>query len=426
MQSSSVEEDSFLRFRPCVRPLAFNPVDGSQLPSVQLGKHLAEHDADRRLWHSQFAGLHRFEPRRGIAVSQPRFGIDDPDVLDAEAKIAFKLILHTAQGIFGRENLNGDQRRMREIAVDHFPCPYHKDVRHPEIGGRNLGAQFGKDFYAPFRAFQHKKKGEIPLDEGMLYLSQIPLLYPPIHILAVRAPSRGEVFPHGPEVFRIGHSRHAPIIAPGNPSPPQESWWLAPISAPKFASALRYCFVMPIEDLQQAAQKIAAFLTTLNKLGGFRLKFRITAGDGARDPEGIEARQIYVELAGPDTPLVVQHNGELLRALETLAAQMLRLDQREYDLVSFDAANFKALHAQELRLTAETAAEKVRKSGIPYAFAPMNSRERRLLHLAFRSVPGVETASSGEGQDRFLVVYPQGKTDLPFTPPTKPRGFTRR
>ena len=183
---------------------------------------------------------------------------------------------------------------------------------------------------------------------------------------------------------------------------------------------------MPIEDLQQAAQKIAAFLTTLNKLGGFRLKFRITAGDGARDPEGIEARQIYVELAGPDTPLVVQHNGELLRALETLAAQMLRLDQREYDLVRFDAANFKALHAQELRLTAETAAEKVRKSGIPYAFAPMNSRERRLLHLAFRSVPGVETASSGEGQDRFLVVYPQGKTDLPFTPPTKPRGFTRR
>jgi spoIIIJ-associated protein len=183
---------------------------------------------------------------------------------------------------------------------------------------------------------------------------------------------------------------------------------------------------MPIADLQQAAQKIAAFLSSLNKLGGFRLKYRITAGDGARDPEGIEARQIYVELAGPDVPLVVQHNGELLRALETLSAQMLRLEQREHELVSFDAANFKALHAQELRLTAETAAEKVIKSGIPYAFPPTNSRERRLLHLAFRSIEGVETASSGEGQDRFLVVYPAGKTDLPFTPPAKPRAFTRR
>lgn len=36
----------------------------------------------------------------------------------------------------------------------------------------------------------------------------------------------------------------------------------------------------------------------MNKLGGLRLKYRITAGDGARDPEGMEARQIYVELAG--------------------------------------------------------------------------------------------------------------------------------
>jgi spoIIIJ-associated protein len=105
---------------------------------------------------------------------------------------------------------------------------------------------------------------------------------------------------------------------------------------------------------------------------------------------------------------------------------MLRLEQREHELVSFDAANFKALHAQELRLTAETAAEKVIRSGIPYAFPPTNSRERRLLHLAFRSIEGVETASSGEGQDRFLVVYPAGKADLPFTPPAKPRGFTRR
>ena len=180
---------------------------------------------------------------------------------------------------------------------------------------------------------------------------------------------------------------------------------------------------MPIEDLQQAAQKIAGFLSSLNKLGGMRLKYRITAGDGARDPQGLEARQIYVELAGPDVPLVTQHNGELLRALETIAAQMLRLDQREHDLVSFDAGNFKALRAQELRLQAEVAADKVIRTGVPFAFAPMNSRERRLLHMSFRDIEGVETASSGEGQDRFLAVFPAGKTDLPVTPPAKPRGF---
>jgi spoIIIJ-associated protein len=183
---------------------------------------------------------------------------------------------------------------------------------------------------------------------------------------------------------------------------------------------------MPIADLQEAAQKIAGFLSTLNKLGGFRLKYRITAGDGARDPQGLEGRVIYVELAGPDTPLLTQHNGELLRALEAVAVQILRLDQREHDLISFDAGNFKALRAQELRMQAETAADKVIRSGVPYAFPPMNSRERRLLHMSFRDIEGVETASSGEGMERFLVVYPAGKTHLPVAAPVRPRGFGRR
>jgi spoIIIJ-associated protein len=183
---------------------------------------------------------------------------------------------------------------------------------------------------------------------------------------------------------------------------------------------------MPIADLQVAAQKIAGFLSSLNKLGGMRLKYRISAEDGAADSEGTTGNRLCVELAGPDVPLAVQHNGELLMALETISAQILRLDQREGDLISFDAGNFKALRAQELRLTAETAAEKVRKSGIPYAFPPTNSRERRLLHMAFKGIEGVETASSGEGPDRFLAVYPEGKTHLPVAPPVKPRGFGDR
>ncbi len=183
---------------------------------------------------------------------------------------------------------------------------------------------------------------------------------------------------------------------------------------------------MPIDDLQQAARKIAEFLNALNKLGGLRLKYRIAAGDGKPDAEGGATPLLNVELAGPDAPLVTRHNGEMLRALETLAAQMLRLDQHEHNLVSFDAGNFKALRAQELRLAAETAAEKVRQSGLPYSFPPMNSHERRQLHLVCRSLPGVESASVGEGQDRFLVIYPEGKTNLPVTPQFQPRGIGRR
>jgi spoIIIJ-associated protein len=165
---------------------------------------------------------------------------------------------------------------------------------------------------------------------------------------------------------------------------------------------------MPIEDHAAAANKIAAFLQTLVKTGGLRVKYRITAGAGAADPDGLEAREIYVELAGPDAELVTERGGELLRALEHVAAKIIRLDSEEHDKVSFDANLFKAVRARELRLAAETAAESVRRTGEPYEFAPMSSRERRMLHLALKPYEEVETASSGEGLGRYVVAYPKG------------------
>jgi spoIIIJ-associated protein len=182
---------------------------------------------------------------------------------------------------------------------------------------------------------------------------------------------------------------------------------------------------MPIPDLQQAAQQIANFLNAVIRLGGLRLKYRISAGSL---PEGAEiapdsdpaAQVLNVELLGNDAPMLTQRGGELLRSLEHIAIQILRLDVREHDLVSFDALNFKALRAQEIQLSAETAAEKVRQSGTPFSFPPSNSRERRMLHLAFKNMEDVESASLGEGQERYLVVYPKGRTDLPAPVPAMP------
>ncbi len=165
---------------------------------------------------------------------------------------------------------------------------------------------------------------------------------------------------------------------------------------------------MPINDYRAAASTIAEFLKLLINTGGLRLKYRITAGEGAADPDGLEAREIYVEIAGPDAAMVTQRNGELLRALEHIAAKMVRLEPEEHDRISFDSGNFKALRAREMKAQAETAAERVRRSGAPYSFAPMSSRERRMLHLAFRQFDDLETESSGEGLQRFVVVYRKG------------------
>ena len=62
---------------------------------------------------------------------------------------------------------------------------------------------------------------------------------------------------------------------------------------------------------------------------------------------------------------------------------------------------------EELRLSARVAADKVRQTGAPYTFAPMSSRERRILHLALRDEHDLHTESTGEGLRRSVVLYPK-------------------
>ncbi len=162
-----------------------------------------------------------------------------------------------------------------------------------------------------------------------------------------------------------------------------------------------------MEDLAQAAETVASLMRLLTTVGGLRLRFRITAGAGAADPDGFERRDIYVECKGPDAELLLDREGELLRALEHVAAKMLRLEPEEHDRVSFDVNGFKARRALALRESAEQAIDKVEDTGRPYSFPPMNSRERRMLHLFLRE-SGLQTASSGEGPRRYVVLYPEG------------------
>jgi spoIIIJ-associated protein len=67
--------------------------------------------------------------------------------------------------------------------------------------------------------------------------------------------------------------------------------------------------------------------------------------------------------------------------------------------------NHRAMRLEELRMAAGVAAEKVRKTGAPYRFAPMSSRERRIVHLALRDQTDLRTESEGEGLRRCVVVY---------------------
>jgi spoIIIJ-associated protein len=164
---------------------------------------------------------------------------------------------------------------------------------------------------------------------------------------------------------------------------------------------------MPLTDKIAAAKKIDEFLHGVNTHGGLRLKYRITVDPPLPEERDWEKPEILVELAGPDSPLLLERGGELLRSLELLALEMLRLSGNEHEKVSFDCMNRRSMRIAELSTAADVAAERVRKTASPYDFAPMSSRERRIVHLALRDHVDLRTESEGEGQNRYVVVYPK-------------------
>jgi spoIIIJ-associated protein len=166
---------------------------------------------------------------------------------------------------------------------------------------------------------------------------------------------------------------------------------------------------MPISDKPAAAKRINEFLQAVVTHGGLRLKYRIVVDPPLPESRDWEKPEILVDFAGPDSPLLLDRGGELLRALELLALEMLRLPSGEHEKVCFDCQNHRSLRIQELRTAADVAADKVRKTGAPYHFNPMSSRERRIVHLALRDETDLHTESEGEGMRRHLVVFPKNQ-----------------
>jgi spoIIIJ-associated protein len=164
---------------------------------------------------------------------------------------------------------------------------------------------------------------------------------------------------------------------------------------------------MSIPDKVIAAKRINEFLQAVVTHGGLRFKYRIVVDPPLPEDRDWEKPEILVDFSGPDSTLLLDRGGELLRALELLALEMLRLPSGEHEKVSFDCQNHRAQRIHELRTAAAVAAEKVRKTGSPYYFSPMSSRERRIVHLALRDEADLHTQSEGEGMRRCLVVYPK-------------------
>src|SRR5258708_39627891 len=100
-------------------------------------------------------------------------------------------------------------------------------------------------------------------------------------------------------------------------------------------------------DKLAAANKINEFLQAVVTHGGLHLKYRIVV-DPPPQSEW-EKPEIFVDLSGPDSPLLLDRGGELLRALELLALEILRLPSGQHEKISFHCKNQRPIALHKLR-----------------------------------------------------------------------------
>jgi spoIIIJ-associated protein len=164
----------------------------------------------------------------------------------------------------------------------------------------------------------------------------------------------------------------------------------------------------------ETGPKIESFLSRILDLAGVHVGFKITDGESAHHT--FETPDLVVQFNGEDVDLLVANKAELMLALEHLTMEVLGIPGDEHSRLCFDANDHRLLRIEELRVSAITIAEKVRKSRVPYQFNPMNSRERRIIHLALRDFKDLRSESIGQGQYRHVVVLPADAPSLPEPP----------
>lgn len=158
-------------------------------------------------------------------------------------------------------------------------------------------------------------------------------------------------------------------------------------------------------DRDAAAEALREFLAEAIRVGRFRLTVTVhVLPSGTQAEEG--QPEVFADLEGPDKEILLERSGEVLKSLEHLAYRALRLEPQWHEKIQIDCGGYRALRFEELRMTARLAAERVQASRQSFHLNPMSSRERRIVHLTLKEMPGVHTESVGTGEKRQVVIHP--------------------
>jgi spoIIIJ-associated protein len=160
-----------------------------------------------------------------------------------------------------------------------------------------------------------------------------------------------------------------------------------------------------LSNVDQIARRILEDLLERMDIHAYVTAVRSTVPGQRGDPE--ETITLHVEGADEEAMgLLIGRRGETLRSLQFMVNLLVSRKVQKWPQVVVDVGNYRQRRQESLEGLARRMAERVRQSGRPLALEPMGAYERRIVHLALRGDPTVYTESSGEGENRKVVIYP--------------------
>lgn len=133
----------------------------------------------------------------------------------------------------------------------------------------------------------------------------------------------------------------------------------------------------------------------LNKLN-LKARIKITREEG----------YIKINLEGENLGELIGPGGRTLSSLE-FVLRLFAAKNQISEIIILDIDHYRERKEKYLSNLAKKIAEKVKKEKKEFHLKPMNSRERRVIHLTLQNDPDVITYSVGEEPERRVVIAPK-------------------
>ncbi len=126
---------------------------------------------------------------------------------------------------------------------------------------------------------------------------------------------------------------------------------------------------------------------------------------------GKDSERILFDVAGGNPALLIGKRGQTLEAIQSLVEKVVNKHRNNDNRirVQVDVEGYLETRKENLEQLAYRLAEKAQRIRKPISMGQMSAYDRRIVHLALKDNPKVNTKSRGEGYLRKLVIFPKRK-----------------